>query len=69
MEKNWVKVYETSDAMKADLVKDLLDNNDIPAVVINKKETITALIGVSEVYTEKEDAEKAVLLIKSTFDA
>jgi hypothetical protein len=46
MEKDWVKVYTTTDAVKAELVKDLLDNNDIPAVVLNKKEKLTALLFV-----------------------
>ena len=69
MEKDWIKVYTTNDAMKADLVKDLLDNNDIPAVVLNKKETLTVIIGYAEVYVEREDAVKAINLIKSTFDA
>ncbi|MDZ4845899.1 MAG: DUF2007 domain-containing protein [Chitinophagales bacterium] len=69
MEKDWIKVFTTPDVIKADLVKDLLDNNDIPAVVLNKKETLTALIGEAEVYVEREDAVKAINLIKSTFDA
>jgi predicted transcriptional regulator len=69
MEKDWVKIFSTSDVVKADLVKDLLDNNDIPAVVLNKKETLTVIIGEVEVYVEREDAVKAVNLIKSTFDA
>ena len=69
MEKDWVKVYTTNDAFKAGLVKDLLENNDIPAVILNKKETLTVIIGVAEVYVEREDAVKAVNLIKSTFDA
>ena len=69
MEKDWIKVFTTNDAIKADLVKDLLENNDIPAVVLNKKETLTVIIGYAEVYVEREDAVKAINLIKSTFDA
>lgn len=69
MEKDWIVVFTTNDVFKANLVKDLLDNNDIPAVVLNKKETLTALIGVAEVYVEREDAVKAINLVKSTFDA
>lgn len=69
MEKDWVKVFTTSDVFKANLVKDLLDNNDIPAVVLNKKETLTVIIGEAEVYVKREDTVKAVNLIKTTFDA
>lgn len=69
MEKDWVKVFTTSDVFKANLVKDLLDNNDIPAVVLNKKETLTVIIGEAEVYVKREDTVKAINLIKTTFDA
>ena len=69
MEKDWVKVFSTSDVFKANLVKDLLDNNDIPAVVLNKKETLTVIIGEAEVYVKREDTVKAINLLKTTFDA
>jgi hypothetical protein len=68
MEKDWVKVFSTTDAIKAELVKDLLENNDIPAVVLNKKEKLTVLLGEAEVYAKREDAVKALNLIKTTFD-
>lgn len=69
MEKDWVKVFSADDVFKANLVKDLLENNDIPAVVLNKKETLTVIIGEAEVYVKREDTVKAINLIKTTFDA
>jgi len=69
MEKDWVKVFSTNDVIKADLVKDLLENNDIPAVVLNKKESLTVILGEAEVYVQRENAVTAINLIKTTFDA
>lgn len=69
MEKDWVKVFTTNDTFKANLVRDLLENNDIAAVVLNKKETLTVIIGEAEVYVKREETIKAINLIKTTFDA
>lgn len=64
-----MKVFSTNDVIKADLVKDLLENNDIPAVVLNKKESLTVILGEAEVYVQRENAVTAINLIKTTFDA
>lgn len=48
----------------------MLESNDIPAVLINKKEKLSGgLLGEAEVYTNSEDAEEALDLIKNTPDA
>jgi hypothetical protein len=49
MDKNWVKIYTTSDVYKAELLKGLLIDNEIKAVVINKKDSVY-LIGEAELY-------------------
>lgn len=33
---NWVKVFKSTNAIEAEIVKDMLQENDIEAVVINK---------------------------------
>jgi hypothetical protein len=33
---NWVKVFKSTNAIEAEMVKDMLQENDIEAVVINK---------------------------------
>ena len=65
MEKDWVKIFSSKDAVKAELVKILLDENGIPAVVINKKESLTMLLGEAEVYVRRDDVLKATNLIQS----
>lgn len=68
MEKDWVKIYATSDVIKAEMVKSFLLENDIHAVVINKKDS-SLFIGEVELYVKQEDALKATHLIKNVFDA
>ncbi len=68
MEKDWVIVYTATEVYKAELVKDLLENEGIKSVIINKKDS-SVIIGDAEVYVKRDDVLKAVNLIKNTFDA
>lgn len=36
---NWTSVFETDQLYKAELVKDILCNNDIDAVILNQKDS------------------------------
>ncbi|MFU8844204.1 MAG: putative signal transducing protein [Bacteroidales bacterium] len=62
MDKNWVKIYATSDVYKAELLKGLLIENEISAVVINKKDS-AYLIGEAELYVLAENVIIAKRLI------
>jgi hypothetical protein len=39
MSQNWTKVYTTSDPIKAELSKQLLEENGIEAVLLNKQDS------------------------------
>ncbi len=69
MEKDWVKVYSTSDVIKAEMAKSLLQENNIQAVVLNKRDSSLLVIGEAEVYVKQEDVLNATHLIKNAFDA
>ena len=69
MEKNWVKIYTTADEIKAQMVKDVLENNGIRSVILNKKDSSYVVIGDVEIYVNRDNVLKAMTLIKSTLDA
>ena len=62
MDSNWVKLYTSSVAYKAELIKGYLIDNDIPAVVVNKKDS-SYLFGELEVYVPSDKAIVAKRLI------
>ena len=68
MEKDWVKIYSTSDVIKAEMAKSLLLENSIQSVIINKKDS-SLFIGEAEIYVTQENVLKATHLIKNVFDA
>jgi hypothetical protein len=62
MDKNWVKIYVTSDVYKAELLKGLLIDNGINAVVVNKKDSVY-LIGDAELFVSSDHVMIAKRLI------
>ncbi len=68
MSENWVKVYTTSDAFAAEVLKQGLVEEDIPAVIINKQ--LSAYnIGEINVLVNKIDFDKAIeYIVKSEIE-
>ncbi len=64
MLENWDKVFETNQVIRAEQVKDLLERNDIQAVVLNKQ-TSSFVLGYCEVYVPKEVSEAAKTILKN----
>lgn len=64
MENDWQLVYSAKSAIDAEMVRGMLENVGIEAVVMNKQDS-SYLFGDVEVYVSKEQAEKAADIIKS----
>lgn len=63
MDENWQEVFSTSHAWQAEMAKQILEENEIPAVVVNRKDS-SYLFGEVAVYAEIKNAEKAKELLK-----
>ena len=61
---NWKCVYATDQAYQAELVKGFLANENIEAVIFNKKDSAYTIFGEVEVYVQPEDENLATELIK-----
>ncbi len=67
MEENWVKVHATANLQDAEILKAMLEANDIYAVNINKKDQSYTVFGEIEIYVNKENEESAKSLIKEFY--
>lgn len=68
MEKGWIKIYSTGELYKAELIKNLLMQHDIEAILINKKDSSYVMIGEVEVYVKQEVSMKAINIIEKAQD-
>ncbi|MET1057622.1 MAG: DUF2007 domain-containing protein [Pedobacter sp.] len=66
MENNWVKVYTTQDPITAEIIKQGLIENEIAAVIMNKKDSSYQTFGTVDVMVSEADLEAADAYIKST---
>ena len=58
----WVRVFKTENLYRAEIVKAVLEENDLTAVVIDKKDRIYNL-GFYEVHVGADDVLKAIKII------
>ncbi|HVA99242.1 MAG TPA: DUF2007 domain-containing protein [Bacteroidia bacterium] len=62
MEKDWVIIYSSADSYKVNLLKTLLDREEIPNVIMNHQDSFYKF-GSLELYVNRDDAMKAKRII------
>jgi 3-dehydroquinate synthase class II len=68
MKNDWIKVFETSFPLEAEIVKTMLIEHGISAVVMNKQSSSFNSFGFVEVMVNEEQASEAILLIEKEND-
>lgn len=63
MEKNWMKIFSTTNYYQAEMVKQALIGHHIGSVLINKQDTAYRTFGEIEVYIHQEDFSDAIEII------
>lgn len=62
---NWIKVFEDQSQIRAEIVKGVLEEHEISAVVLNKQESVYKLMGTFEVLVPNEEFMAAAQLIQN----
>jgi type III secretory pathway lipoprotein EscJ len=60
MEKNWVKIYTSFNFYRAEIIKQVLVEHQIDAVLFNRQDSSHRAFGNIEVYVHKEDFSDAI---------
>lgn len=63
MEKNWNKIYATQNFFTAEMIRQMLIDNDIPAVILNKQDS-SYRFGLIEVFVHQQNEIAAKALIE-----
>lgn len=68
MEKDWVKVFGSQTSFEAEIIKGMLLENEIEAVIVNRQDSSfgTMLPGMDEVYVHNSNEVKAKELIAAS---
>ena len=62
--KNWVKVFSTNKLYLAEIIRGVLEENDIESVLINNQSSAYVPLGYIDVYAPETEALKAFYLIE-----
>ncbi len=63
--KGWEKVFDTDKRYQAEIVKDVLMEKGLVAVVIDKKDSFYMVFGRCEVHVAREDVLRAINMIEN----
>lgn len=64
MEK-WQKVFETGSSVRAEIVKGVLEENGIIAIIVNKKESVYQIHGTYELMVSPSQTIEAINIINN----
>lgn len=68
MEQDWKKIKVYTNAIEAEIVKQMLEESGIPAIILNKQDSSYLVFGKIELYVNQQDEEQALILIDSTIE-
>ena len=63
MEKDWIRIFTSTNFYQSEIVKQMLVENHIASVLINKQDSAHRNFGNIEVYIHQEDFSKAIEII------
>lgn len=62
---NWISIFETDQLYKAELVKGVLCDNGVEAVILNQKDSSYNTFGTIQVMVSRDHKDQAGEIIKS----
>jgi len=63
MEKDWIRIFTSTNYYQSEIVKQMLIENQITSVLINKQDSAHRNFGNIDVYIHQEDFSKAIEVI------
>ena len=64
MEKNWINIFNSANPIEVEIIKQMLDENNITAVSLNKQDSSYNMFGSIDLYVKEENQIIALQLIK-----
>lgn len=61
----WKSIYKTSDRIKAEIIKDLLEQKGITVVIINKQDSSYVVLGELEIHVPVDEVMEAFKIINN----
>ncbi|MCF0073456.1 DUF2007 domain-containing protein [Dyadobacter sp. CY261] len=63
MEENWAKAYQSGQMIRAEIAREILEQNGIAAVIVNKQDSSYPIFGMCEVHVPAADLATAQTIL------
>ena len=63
MEKNWINIFSSANPIEVEIIKQMLAENNIVAVVLSKQDSSYNMFGTIDLYVTENEQEIALHLI------
>jgi len=63
VKKNWINIFTSSNPIEVEIVKQMLEENNINAVVLNKQDSSYNMFGTIDLFVNETEQETALQLI------
>jgi hypothetical protein len=63
MGKNWINIFKSANPIEAEIIKQMLEENNITAVMLNKQDSSYNMFGSIDLYVTEENRTIALQLI------
>jgi len=68
MSNEWIQIHSGIDYIKIEMIKQLLNNNEINAVILNQKDSSYHVFGTIKLFTQRTDQKRALEIISKFED-
>ncbi len=66
MEKNWINIFSSANPIEVEIIKQMLAENNIVAVVLSKQDSSYNMFGTIDLYVTDKQQDIALKLIQKT---
>ena len=66
MKRNWINIFSSTNPIKVEIVKQMLEENNINAVALNKQDSSYQMFGIIELFVTEDQLEIANNLLKKS---
>ncbi|QRR01977.1 putative signal transducing protein [Dyadobacter sandarakinus] len=65
MAEQWVKAFQSGEMIRAEIAREILDQNGIAAVIVNKQSSSYPIFGLCEVHVLSSDLAQAQIILNN----
>ena len=66
MKRNWINIFSSANPIEVEIVKQMLEENNINAVALNKQDSSYQMFGIIELFVTEDQLEIANNLLKKS---